>query len=115
MGFQAKITTGAATAALLLSACGGSAAPIANAPASSAAQASKPAGAPASPSAAAGRPAAAPVASVNAASSTGRSSAPKAYVGLFKDNSVGVIDTATQKVLTTIPVPAGPHGLVLTP
>src|SRR5262249_52797568 len=41
--------------------------------------------------------------------------APKAYVGLFKDNAVAVIDTATPRVLGTIPVPAGPHGLVLTP
>src|SRR5262245_5137481 len=39
----------------------------------------------------------------------------KAYVGLFKDNAVAVIDTATPRVLGTIPVPTGPHGLVLTP
>src|SRR5882672_10680692 len=41
--------------------------------------------------------------------------APKAYVGLFKDNAVAVIDTATNSVLKTIPVPVGPHGLVITP
>src|SRR5437667_7034573 len=41
--------------------------------------------------------------------------APKAYVGLFADNSVGVIDTATNKLTKTIPIPAGPHGLVITP
>src|SRR5512138_3001987 len=40
--------------------------------------------------------------------------APKAYVGLFKDNAVAVIDTGTNQVLKTIPVPAGPHGLVIT-
>src|SRR5262249_46942621 len=40
---------------------------------------------------------------------------PKAYVGLFKDNAVAVVDTAGSRVLSTIPVPTGPHGLVLTP
>ena len=40
---------------------------------------------------------------------------PKAYVGLFKDDAVAVIDTSQNRVLTTIPVPKGPHGLVLTP
>ena len=39
----------------------------------------------------------------------------KAYVGLFGDNAVAVIDTATNTLLTTIPIPAGPHGLVITP
>ena len=41
--------------------------------------------------------------------------APKAYVGLFKDNVVAVVDTATDRVIGTIPVPPGPHGLVVTP
>ena len=41
--------------------------------------------------------------------------APKAYVGLFKDNAVAVLDTATNHILSTIPVPAGPHGIVITP
>ncbi|MBA3875143.1 MAG: hypothetical protein H0X30_38960, partial [Anaerolineae bacterium] len=36
--------------------------------------------------------------------------APKAYVGIFKDNVVAVIDTSTNKVLSNIPIPAGPHG-----
>jgi len=40
---------------------------------------------------------------------------PKAYVGLFGDNAVAVVDTNNSKVLTTIPVPTGPHGLVITP
>src|SRR2546430_3712425 len=41
--------------------------------------------------------------------------APKAYVGLFKDDAVAVIDTAQNKVLSTISVPKGPHGFVVTP
>jgi len=40
---------------------------------------------------------------------------PKAYVGLFKDNAVGVIDTTTNTLIRTIPIPAGPHGVVVTP
>ena len=40
---------------------------------------------------------------------------PKAYIGLFKDNAVAVVDTAENRLLTTIPIPAGPHGLVVTP
>jgi YVTN family beta-propeller protein len=40
---------------------------------------------------------------------------PKAYVGLFKDNAVAVIDTDQQRVLSTIPVPKGPHGLAISP
>ena len=40
---------------------------------------------------------------------------PKVYVGLFKDDAVAVIDSATLQVLRTIPVPKGPHGLVVTP
>jgi YVTN family beta-propeller protein len=39
----------------------------------------------------------------------------KAYVGLFGDNAVAVIDTRTNQVRKTIPVPAGPHGVVVTP
>ena len=39
----------------------------------------------------------------------------KAYVGLFKDNAVAVVDTGTNRVLRSIPIPAGPHGLVVTP
>src|SRR5579884_471189 len=41
--------------------------------------------------------------------------APKAYVGLFKDNAVAVFDTGSRSVIKTIPVPTGPHGLVITP
>jgi YVTN family beta-propeller protein len=39
---------------------------------------------------------------------------PKAYIGLFKDNAVAVLDTGTNKVIKTIPVPTGPHGMVVT-
>ncbi len=39
----------------------------------------------------------------------------KAYVGVFKDNAVAVIDTGAHRVLGTIPVPPGPHGLAITP
>src|ERR1700681_3438694 len=44
-----------------------------------------------------------------------QSAAPKAYVGLFKDNAVAVLDTSTNQVLSTIPVTAGLHGIVITP
>jgi YVTN family beta-propeller protein len=40
---------------------------------------------------------------------------PKAYVGNFADNTVSVIDTSTGSVVATIPVAAGPHGMVLSP
>src|ERR1700724_3200051 len=52
-----------------------------------------------------------PVAAQQAAAAV----APKAYIGLFKDNAVAVLDTATNKVMKTIPIPTGPHGLVVTP
>lgn len=41
--------------------------------------------------------------------------AEKGYVGLFKDNAVAVFDMATNKTLSTIPVPSGPEGVALTP
>jgi YVTN family beta-propeller protein len=40
---------------------------------------------------------------------------PKAYVGLFGDNAVAVVDLAANRVIKTIAVPAGPHGVVITP
>ena len=50
------------------------------------------------------------------ASAPGLASAgPKAYVGNFKDNTVSVIDTVAEKVVATIPVAAGPHGIVISP
>lgn len=45
----------------------------------------------------------------------GAAAAPKAYIGLFKDNAVAVYDTGSNSVTKQIPVPAGPHGLVITP
>jgi YVTN family beta-propeller protein len=41
--------------------------------------------------------------------------APKAYVGLFLDNAVDVVDTGTNQVTRAILVPPGPHGVVITP
>ena len=38
----------------------------------------------------------------------------KAYVANFKDNTVSVIDTADGKVVATIPVVQGPHGMAIT-
>src|SRR6266849_5221951 len=39
--------------------------------------------------------------------------APKAYVGLFKDDAVAVIDTARDRVMASIDVGANPHGLAV--
>src|SRR5215472_15335828 len=39
----------------------------------------------------------------------------KAYVGNFADNTVSVIDTADGKVVATVPVAAGPHGMAISP
>jgi YVTN family beta-propeller protein len=44
-----------------------------------------------------------------------QSTGPKAYIGLFGDDSVAVLDTSSNQVLSTIPVPPGPHGVVITP
>jgi YVTN family beta-propeller protein len=46
---------------------------------------------------------------------TEATAAPKAYVGLFKDNAIAVLDTGTNRLQGTIPVPQGPHGIVMTP
>jgi len=46
---------------------------------------------------------------------TASAAGPKACVGLFKDNAVAVLDTSTNRLITTIPIPTGPHGLVMTP
>lgn len=47
-----------------------------------------------------------PVASASAGS--------KVYVGNFADSTVSVIDTATGKVVATVPVATGPHGMAVT-
>ena len=41
--------------------------------------------------------------------------APKAYVGNFKDSTLSVIDTGTERVVATVPVAAGPDGIVISP
>src|SRR5947208_6861576 len=46
---------------------------------------------------------------------TEATAAPKAYVGLFQDNALAVLDTDTHRLQGTIPVPQGPHGMVMTP
>lgn len=40
---------------------------------------------------------------------------PKAYVGNFKDGTVSVIDTGTERVVATVPVAAGPDGIMVAP
>ena len=39
--------------------------------------------------------------------------APKAYIGNFADSTVSVIDTAANRVIATIPVAQGPHGMAI--
>jgi YVTN family beta-propeller protein len=51
----------------------------------------------------------------SAAAPLSAATARKAYVGLFKDNAVAVLDTSSNRMLRTIPVPLGPHGLAMTP
>ena len=41
--------------------------------------------------------------------------ATKAYVANFKDNTVSVIDTDAGVVVATVPVAAGPHGMIQSP
>lgn len=69
----------------------------------------------AAPSSAATTASPSPTVLPTASPPTSAPAAPKAYIGLFKDNAVAVLDTSTNRVLSTIPVPAGPHGLVITP
>lgn len=38
---------------------------------------------------------------------------PNVYVGNFKDNTVSAVDTDESRVVATIPVDAGPHGMIL--
>ncbi|MDM0112850.1 plastocyanin/azurin family copper-binding protein [Variovorax sp. J22R133] len=44
---------------------------------------------------------------------TALAAGPKAYVGNFKDNTVSVIDTGEARVVATVPVGAGPDGIVI--
>lgn len=41
--------------------------------------------------------------------------APKAYIGLYGANAIGVLDTATGHVLKMIKVPAGPEAVIVAP
>src|SRR6266446_4541361 len=50
-----------------------------------------------------------------ASGATPGAAAPKIYVGNFKDNTVSVIDSGARKVVATIPVAAGPHGMGVSP
>ena len=40
---------------------------------------------------------------------------PKAYIGLYGDDAVGVLDTSTGRLLRTIKVPAGPEAVIVAP
>jgi len=48
-------------------------------------------------------------------SRTNAATAPKAYVALFNDNAVAVIDTGTKRVRSTIAIPVGPDGMAISP
>jgi YVTN family beta-propeller protein len=41
--------------------------------------------------------------------------APKAYIGLYGDDAIGVLDTASGRLLRTIKVPAGPEAVIVSP
>src|SRR5262245_3971167 len=49
------------------------------------------------------------------AASQSPATGPKAYIGVFKDNVVAVLDTGANRVLGTIPIATGPHGMAITP
>jgi YVTN family beta-propeller protein len=55
------------------------------------------------------------LAAVFLVANTVRAAGTKAYVGNFKDNTISVIDVDLKRVIATIPVPPGPHGIVITP
>lgn len=65
--------------------------------------------------AAAAPPVQQPVPGATQATQQATSAPPKVYIGVFKENTVAVLDTQTNQVRSTIPVPPGPHGLVITP
>lgn len=47
-------------------------------------------------------------------SAASASASPKIYVGNFGDSTVSVIDSASSKVVATVPVATGPHGMAIT-
>jgi YVTN family beta-propeller protein len=63
----------------------------------------------------AGQAAATPTGPATEKPAASQAAGPKAYIGLFKENAVAVFDTGTNQVIKTIPIPTGPHGLVITP
>lgn len=54
------------------------------------------------------------VAAFSSVATAAAKQAPKAYVGNFKDNTVSVINTDTGRVVATVPVSPGPHGMAMT-
>jgi YVTN family beta-propeller protein len=40
---------------------------------------------------------------------------PKAYIGLYGDDAIGVLDTASGRLMSTIKVPAGPEAVIVSP
>ena len=46
---------------------------------------------------------------------TAAPSAPKAYVGLYGDDAIGVLDTASGRLMSTVRVPAGPEAVIVSP
>ena len=55
-----------------------------------------------------------PPGSASAVPTVHAATGPKAYVGLFKEDAVAVLDTGTNTVLSKIAVPARPHGMAAT-
>jgi len=53
------------------------------------------------------------IGAASALSVAGALAGPKAYVGNFADSTVSAVDTGTGKVVATIPVAAGPHGMAI--
>ena len=41
--------------------------------------------------------------------------APKAYIGLYGDDAIGVLDTGSGRLMSTIKVPAGPEAVIVSP
>src|SRR5712691_427978 len=57
---------------------------------------------------------AAPPAPASPPATTAAVAVRKAYVGLFKDQAIAVLDTPTTRVRHPIPAPPAPHALVMT-
>lgn len=46
---------------------------------------------------------------------TAAPTAPKAYIGLYGDDALGVLDTASGRLTETVKVPAGPEAVIVSP